>query len=154
MRRMMAVLVVAGVAGVAGCESHKVVRDHSVAAQFAAFNKNGWSVSSAEQPKSKAKAKARPVASSNTGMFLDNVHWTTNLKVDDPAFGSPGGPSVTQNAAAPSLGVKPADGGGVSGNGGLAPGASPDMMGPAVPSLPAGGPGTGGPSSGGVVPAR
>ncbi len=147
---MRYLIVALMVAAVVGCESKpRVVRDHSVAAQFSAFNKNGWTVATAQteaQAKARAKAKKNQVVVKNNGpsnMFLSDVHWTTNLKVDDP---TPNNPSVTHTSSIPGLGITP--------GGGLAPNAAPAMIGPADPAGPLAPPASGVPSSGGVVPSR
>jgi hypothetical protein len=145
-------VIAAMLLAMAGCKSERVVRDHSVAAQFSAFNKNGWTVASgqsaAAQAKARAKAKKNQAVAKNTvnspnNMFLSDVHWTTNLKVDDP---TPGSPSVTHTSAIPGLGITP--------GGTLAPNAGPAMMGPADPAAPMAPPASGVLSSDGVVPSR
>lgn len=140
---------------VTGCMTEqRVISDNSVTAQFSALNgRNGWAVADATTDKARAqaaaaRAKARknqpvPVANNNAS-FLGDVHWTTNLKIDDPAVPQATHPTPTAGAAGagyiPGMGAPP------SGNqppantasipdSTLAPGPAPAMMQPDAPPV-------------------
>ncbi len=160
--RLLAVLLT--LVSLGGCMTEqRVLVDHSVAAQFAQFDgKSGFQVSSAAtRKKAEKQRKAEqfvPVANNNDSFFGGPVHWTTDLKLDDPK-GAPKGdkskPGPAASGYVPGLGLPPA-GSSTPDNGlfdpALAPGPAPAMMGPAGPAPSA--PGSGDTSSAGPLPGR
>jgi hypothetical protein len=78
---MVAVALLAG--GCAADEKPTVVRESSIARQFAQLNKNGWNVTSAEMTEQKAAQPKRDMRVVKEADF-SGLMFRTNFQIDDP----------------------------------------------------------------------
>jgi hypothetical protein len=81
-RVVMLMMLAAAVAGCAA-EEKTVVRDSTIARQFAQLNKSGWQVTSAENAEKRAAEPQRDVRVIKDADF-SGLMFRTNFQIDDP----------------------------------------------------------------------